>query len=306
MIKNTTNKINPFTFLKSYSVNEVSEGVGAKVKRSIGVKECQQFDPFLMLDHFKVKLPNGFPDHPHRGFETVTYMFTGEMHHEDFKGHKGVIKPGDIQWMTAGKGIVHSEIPGSFEEYSTGLQLWINLNKENKMVDPIYQEFSNKTISQVKSSSGKSIIKVISGKYNEVEGPVKSLTSVHYYDINLDKDDNINIKVNKGKVNIFIYVYEDNGLIVLENNVKCINAAMISKDSDNEEYLELKANKQEGSKFVLLLGHPLNEPVAKHGPFVMNYNHELEKTFNDYKNGENGFEGAQEWQSKIKEIRNKK
>ena len=132
-------------YLLSYSMAFVfkpqwqNEGVGARVLRVVGNQYLKNFDPFLMLDFFKVKLPAGFPDHPHRGFETVTYMLEGEFYHEDFKGHQGKIGPGDIQWMTAGRGIVHAEIPASSEQYSLGFQLWINLRKGNKMDPPAYQ-----------------------------------------------------------------------------------------------------------------------------------------------------------------------
>lgn len=121
-----------------FTAKEQPEGVGAVVRRFIGVRQLDFLDPFLMLDLFKVALPAGFPDHPHRGFETVTYMLSGEISHEDFKGHKGVIGPGDIQWMTAGKGIVHSEIPMSFTEPAYGFQLWLNLDKKNKYCEPRY------------------------------------------------------------------------------------------------------------------------------------------------------------------------
>lgn len=122
------------------------EGVGAKVRRAIGTSELQDLDPFLMLDFFKVRLPAGFPDHPHRGFETVTYMLSGKILHEDFKGNAGELGPGDIQWMTAGKGIVHAEMPGSHHEDSIGFQLWINLPKNKKMTEAKYQEFKKDQI----------------------------------------------------------------------------------------------------------------------------------------------------------------
>mmetsp|Transcript_37438 Transcript_37438/g.50817 ORF Transcript_37438/g.50817 Transcript_37438/m.50817 type:complete len:149 (-) Transcript_37438:599-1045(-) len=121
-----------------FTPGEQGEGDGAKVRRIIGGRNLKNLDPFLMLDLFNVTLPAGFPDHPHRGFETVTYMLSGEIAHEDFKGHKGMIGPGDIQWMTAGKGIVHAEMPASFEEASYGFQLWINLDAKNKFCQPAY------------------------------------------------------------------------------------------------------------------------------------------------------------------------
>ena len=123
---------------QTFTAAEQNEGVGARVRRFIGIQRLDTLDPFLMLDLFNVALPAGFPDHPHRGFETVTYMLSGEMSHEDFRGHKGVIGPGDIQWMTAGKGIVHSEIPMSFTEPAIGFQLWLNLDKKNKFNEPRY------------------------------------------------------------------------------------------------------------------------------------------------------------------------
>ena len=119
-----------------FTPKEQGEGDGARVNRIIGNRWIQNLDPFLMLDLFNVKLPAGFPDHPHRGFETVTYMLDGKIMHEDFKGHAGTIGPGDIQWMTAGKGVVHAEMPASFEEASVGFQLWINLNASNKFCEP--------------------------------------------------------------------------------------------------------------------------------------------------------------------------
>jgi len=119
-----------------FSPKEQGEGDGARVNRIIGTRNLGTLDPFLMLDLFNVKLPAGFPDHPHRGFETVTYMLSGRILHEDFKGHKGEIGPGDIQWMTAGRGIVHAEMPASFDESSFGFQLWINLQEKNKFCEP--------------------------------------------------------------------------------------------------------------------------------------------------------------------------
>ena len=170
----------------SFSAKEQSEGVGAKVRRFIGVQQLEMLDPFLMLDLFNVKLPAGFPDHPHRGFETVTYMLKGEMSHEDFKGHGGVIGPGDIQWMTAGKGIVHSEIPTSFENPSYGFQLWINLDQKNKFCDPRYQEFKADQIPVYKDVGIEA--KVIAGEVLGVKGPIEARVPTYFIDFYLDKD----------------------------------------------------------------------------------------------------------------------
>lgn len=159
----------------------VNEGVGAKVVRVLGNQHIRRLDPFLMLDYFHVKLPGGFPDHPHRGFETVTYMLEGEVAHEDFKGHKGVIGPGDIQWMTAGKGIVHSEMPTSFTVTSKGFQLWLNLKASNKMINPRYQELKAAEIPIVKKQNMS--VKVIAGEWEGVKGPIQVETPSYYFDV---------------------------------------------------------------------------------------------------------------------------
>ena len=286
-----------FQVTKIWSSKEVSEGDGAIVRRAIGVGENVSMDPFLMMDHFNVRLPGGFPDHPHRGFETVTYMFEGKVFHEDFKGHKGEIGPGDVQWMTAGKGIVHSEMPGSFKESSIGIQLWINLNKENKMTEPNYQEISSKDIPKVFLENQKSWVKIISGSFNGEDGPVKSVTSVHYYDVFLFGKDEINIDVISGEVNCFIYVYEGE-VIVLDKKIKKFYSGKIEKLSTDSMSLKISSNSD--SAFIITLGRPLKEKVVQYGPFVMNTKEELENAIYDYQNGINGFEGAHEWESKIK------
>lgn len=163
-----------------FAQKEQAEGDGAKVRRFIGVKQLPRLDPFLMLDLFKTKLPAGFPDHPHRGFETVTYMLSGEMSHEDFRGHKGTIKAGDVQWMTAGKGILHAEMPTSFTEYAYGFQLWINLAAKNKFCEPAYQEFTSDKIPMYSEDSFKA--RVISGDVFGVKGPIDARTPAFFID----------------------------------------------------------------------------------------------------------------------------
>jgi redox-sensitive bicupin YhaK (pirin superfamily) len=158
-----------------------------------------------MLDHFKVRLPAGFPDHPHRGFETVTYMQEGVMHHEDFKGHKGTIGPGDIQWMTAGKGIVHAEMPGSTEQDSVGFQLWLNLKSKDKMQEPQYQEYTKDQIPVFEKDGTK--VKIICGEWEGHSGPIKYHTPSYYMDIKLPKDGKFQIPIKK-LWNSIIYVYE--------------------------------------------------------------------------------------------------
>jgi quercetin 2,3-dioxygenase len=161
----------------------VNEGKGAKVIRVIGNQYLRNLDPFLMLDYFKVRLPAGFPDHPHRGFETVTYMQQGSFYHEDFKGHKGKIGPGDLQWMTAGKGILHSEVPASYDEDNLGFQLWINLESKNKMIEPAYQEYTSDKIQVYQGD--KVEVKIISGKWEGKTGPIYARTPSYYFDVHI-------------------------------------------------------------------------------------------------------------------------
>ena len=172
---------------KIFSPTEQGEGDGARVRRIIGTRNLGNLDPFLMLDLFNVKLPAGFPDHPHRGFETVTYMISGKVLHEDFKGHKGEIGPGDIQWMTAGRGIVHAEMPASFDESSYGFQLWINLHAANKFCEPQYQEFKKEAIPEYKNAEKGMTAKVISGEVFGVKGPIVARTPTYFIDFIFDK-----------------------------------------------------------------------------------------------------------------------
>lgn len=284
---------------------EKIEGKGAKVRRTIGTHSCPSLDPFLMMDHFFVKLPHGFPDHPHRGFETVTYMISGTILHEDFKGHKGKIGPGDIQWMTAGKGIVHAEIPGSESEESIGIQLWINLDNKNRMIDPIYQEYKNEEIPIV--STGKSRVKIISGEYDNHIGPIKSITSVQYYDINLYENDEIKISLDSNKeLNIFIYNYGKESFYIQNKEVSSFKAVTLfkNKKEDKEKlvFYSKSYKNDEFSRFVIVIAHPLNQPVYQYGPFVMSNKQEVLQTIEEYQNEENGFEGAGSWNSEIKDM----
>lgn len=161
-----------------------SEGVGAKVRRYIGTSKLRNFDPFLMLDYFEGKLPTGFPDHPHRGFQTLTYLHSGTFFHEDFLGNNGILEPFGIQWMIAGKGIVHSEIPGSFEESSIGLQLWINLPAKDKMIDPYYLDRKKEEIPFVEKDGVKA--RVICGEVFDTKGCINEMrTPIDYIDFDI-------------------------------------------------------------------------------------------------------------------------
>lgn len=274
---------------------EQSEGVGARVRRSIGRHEIRNLDPFLMLDEFKGGKPGGFPDHPHRGFETVSYLLDGgSMEHEDFCGHVGRLDPGDLQWMTAGRGIVHAEMP-STKEPAHGLQLWVNLRSSDKMIAPQYQELKCEEIP--KPSKDGVTVAVISGESMGVKSKVYTRTPTLYLDFKIEKGAKHNQKVPKGWT---AFIYTLSGLICVgpedaQKKVEAHNTAVLD-DGDNV----LFENKDEElAHFVLIAGEPINEPVVQHGPFVMNTREEIAQTIEDYSFCKNGFEKAKTWKSKI-------
>ncbi|KAK9269228.1 hypothetical protein L1049_000998 [Liquidambar formosana] len=168
----------PRLVVRKFQARPQHEGAGAVVRRSIGRFELKYFDPFLVLDEFSVSAPSGFPDHPHRGFETVTYMLQGAVTHEDFEGHKGTIGAGDLQWMTAGRGIVHSEMPAA-QGIQKGLQLWINLSSNNKMIEPRYQEILSKDIAEATKDGIK--VRVIAGEALGTQSPIYTRTPNHVF-----------------------------------------------------------------------------------------------------------------------------
>ncbi|XP_072370443.1 pirin isoform X1 [Scyliorhinus torazame] len=282
---------------------EQSEGVGAQVRRSIGQQELKNLDPFLLLDEFKVSKPAGFPDHPHRGFETskntdilppkVTYMLNGSFEHEDFCGHKGTINPGDLQWMTAGRGIVHCEMPSS-DEPGHGLQLWVNLKSLNKMVAPRYQELQSKTIP--KPSRDGVTVAVISGEALGSKSQVYTHTPMMYLDFTLKNGASHTQPVPKGWT-AFIYTlagYVHVGPDKEKRRIEPHHVAIL----DDGENVQMENKDHEVARFVLIAGEPINEPVVKHGPFVMNSQEEIAEALEDYRTGKNGFEKAKGWKSK--------
>ncbi|XP_037104468.1 pirin [Syngnathus acus] len=275
---------------------EQGEGVGARVRRSIGRKELQNLDPFLMLDEFRVSKPAGFPDHPHRGFETVTYVLEGVIAHEDFCGHSGRLQPGDLQWMTAGRGVVHAEMPMS-EEPLVGLQLWVNLSRQNKMVEPAYQELRSSEIP--KPSQGGVTVAVISGEALGAKSKVYTRTPTMYLDFLLKTGAQHVQPVPSGWT---AFIYTLSGTIHVgpdeEQHKVEPHHTVVLGDGDSVRF-ENKGS--DISRFVLIAGEPLNEPVVKHGPFVMNTQEEIKQAISDYTNGQNGFERALNWRSKIRD-----
>ncbi|XP_044793120.1 pirin isoform X2 [Bubalus bubalis] len=259
---------------------EQSEGVGARVRRSIGRPELKNLDPFLLFDEFKGGRPGGFPDHPHRGFETVSYLLEGgSMAHEDFCGHAGQLNPGDLQWMTAGQGIVHAEMPCS-EEPVHGLQLWVNLRSSQKMVKPRYQELKSDEIP--KPSQDGVTVAVISGEALGIKSKIYTYTPTLYLDFKLDQGAKHVQSLPKGP---------DDAQQKIEPHHTAVLGEGDSVHMENKD--------PERSHFVLIAGEPLKEPVVQHGPFVMNTDEEISQAILDFRNAKNGFERAKTWKSKI-------
>ena len=258
---------------------KTSDGAGVTLTRIIGSPELNMLDPFLLLDEFGSENPNdyisGFPPHPHRGFETITYMLNGKFRHKDSAGNEGLLSDGSIQWMTAGRGVIHSEMPEQSNGLVRGFQLWLNLPKKLKMMKPSYYDIPKEEIPQIDIHGG--TIKVIAGKYNNVKGPGNPYTGMFYHDIILEKNSNFNMPLKDGW-NVFIYVYE--GSIIIDRQVSRKSLAVLKSIGD----LELSTINN-GAKFILIGGKPLNEPVARGGPFVMNTKQEVLQAFSDYQNG---------------------
>lgn len=291
------------SFKKIYQVfvpPVVSEGQGAKVRRIIGDYQLPRFDPFLVLDYFTIRLPDGFPDHPHRGFETVTYMLSGSVNHEDFKGNKGTISSGDVQWMTAGKGIMHAEMPGSSEEYSVGFQLWINLAAKDKFVDPQYQEIKKDKI-PIATQDGINV-KVIAGGSLGQKGPIYARTPALYLDIEMEKNSKFEQDIPKGW-NSMVFVYEGKAIFGPEKTEAGLNTSITFRGNKREDETINVETGDSSVKFIMIAGQALKENVVHHGPFVLSTQDDLAKTFEDFEKGENGFENAPGWESKIKDLK---
>jgi redox-sensitive bicupin YhaK (pirin superfamily) len=274
-----------------YSQNQ-NDGMGAKVRRSIGTMKLRNFDPFLMLDYFMVQSPAGFPDHPHRGFSTVTYMIDGSFAHEDFDGHRGLIKAGDVQWMTAGRGIVHAEMPAT-NELNTGLQLWINLPKKWKMIEPDYQELTSDQIPKLEPQEGVKIV-AIAG----IEGAkIYTKTPIMYLDIQIQPNTTFEQSIPKN-YNLFAYILEGQGSFDSSSQEIQAHNCVTFNHETTQSTLQIKTTSS-AFRFALIGGEPLNETVVQHGPFVMNTKEEVQEAMQDYYSFRNGFEKAKGFQSEI-------
>ncbi|WP_305966417.1 pirin family protein [Marinobacter salsuginis] len=265
---------------------ETSDGAGVRIKRSIGQQQNIRLDPFLMLDEFgsaeAADYIAGFPSHPHRGFETVTYMIEGHMLHEDHLGNRGDLRNGGVQWMTAGRGIIHSEMPQQEEGVMRGFQLWLNLPAAEKMTEAGYRDIQPEEIPEIVFEGGK--VKLIAGNI-EIEGQLHEgsvadrSTQPIYADIYLESGASVTLPVPEGH-NAMLYLYE--GTANLADRALQRSAANIL--GDNGDRIALTAG-ESGARLLLIAGKPIGEPVVQYGPFVMNTREEIEQTLRDYRDG---------------------
>ncbi|GAA5956000.1 hypothetical protein JCM3765_000066 [Sporobolomyces pararoseus] len=302
--------------VKSVLAIETPEGDGVTVRRSIGTSQLRNFTPFLMLDNFNVPPGGSFPDHPHRGMSTVTLMLKGFFDHEDFAGHRGRIGPGDLQFMIAGKGIMHAEMPvhGKGLDDPYGLQLWIDLPKQHKLVEPSYQELSASEIPSAHPTPN-TLVKVICGESDGENGeivssPVRPLGGCWYSDWIFNKKGEKGFqRIPKGW-NSFIYTLSGQLIVgpstpASHNVISPFHTVVLSNNTSSSEQEEeetgiyLESASEEPVRFVVISGEPLDQEIVQHGPFVMDSQKGILQAFKDFRDGKNGFEGAREWKSEI-------
>ncbi|MDO8730664.1 MAG: pirin family protein [Candidatus Omnitrophota bacterium] len=261
----------------------VVEGAGVRLKRSIGTKRLNYLDPFLLFDDFTSPNPAdyvaGFPLHPHRGIETVTYILRGEVRHKDTLGNSGSIGAGDLQWMTAGRGILHEEMPQDGPGGIAGFQLWVNLPAKLKMTPPRYQDVRSGQIPVIRKENGTEI-RVITGCVGKTTGPVKGIAADPVYlDVLVPAGGSFALPVEKGH-SAFVYVFEGE---VLFPGAEPVRAPALAVLGDGDR-VEMKAGGKP-ARFLLVSGKPLGEPIARYGPFVMNTREEIEQTLKEIREG---------------------
>lgn len=269
------------TILQRVPAYEVTEGAGVTVHRSIGTPALRNLDPFLLLDHFGSDNPDeyiaGFPDHPHRGFITFTYMLDGHMQHRDSMGNQGELKPGGVQWMKAASGVIHSEMPRQANGLMRGFQLWINLPASEKMSDPAYQEFSSAAIPEVALNAGR--VRVLAGEFEGTRGVIEDpSTKVLYFDVALPADAAVTLPVSETH-NAFVYVFEGSARVGNDDLTRNTLAVLGPGDTF------VATAGPDGARFILVAGKPIGEPVVQYGPFVMNTREEIEQAIADYRTG---------------------
>lgn len=258
-----------------------SDGAGVRLSRAIANAELDHLDPFLLLDEFRSDNPSdyiaGFPDHPHRGFETVTYMLAGRMEHADHAGNRGLLSGGGAQWMTAGRGIIHSETPKQEDGLMWGFQLWVNLPAKHKMTAPRYQDIDPGAIPEVKIEGG--TVRVIAGTFRGATGPVQGIvTDPVYLDVRLGPRGTFETGIPEGHT-AFLYAYEGAGSVG-ETGLSPKTLAVLTSG----DVIRVTSG-ETGLRFLCIAARPLHEPIARYGPFVMNTREEIHQAFDDFRNG---------------------
>jgi len=269
---------------KVIAAQPASDGAGVALHRSIATHAVPDLDPFLLLDEFNSENPDdyiaGFPDHPHRGFETVTYMIDGRMRHKDSAGNEGVLTPGSIQWMTAGRGIVHSEMPEQEDGRMRGFQLWVNLPAKDKMMAPRYQEFAPEELAVVTHDNGAEV-RIVAGEHEGRTGPVTDIAvEPLYLDITLPAGATVRQPTPLGHT-AFVYTFGGPGVQVAGTDVPYRHLGLLT----DGESVALRTAGDTESRVLLVAGAPFNEPIARYGPFVMNTREEIMQAFDDFQNG---------------------
>ena len=266
---------------------QTADGAGVKLTRVLTQDLQRRLDPFLMLDAFRNDNPDdyigGFPDHPHRGFETVTYMIAGRMRHRDSAGNEGLLSPGAVQWMTAGSGLIHSELPEQQEGLMEGFQLWLNLPSQHKMTKPSYRDIPSDQIPEVLTEDGIRI-RVIAGQYGQTAGAVtRDHTQPLFLDIHLPANTSLSLPLTEGH-NAFVYTYRGQARVG-QTDVADRCMGILGNGGD---HVQIAAD--QATRVLLIAGQPLNEPIAQYGPFVMNTAEQIQQTLRDYRAGQ--FEAA--------------
>jgi redox-sensitive bicupin YhaK (pirin superfamily) len=274
-------KLNETTIKQVVEGMPTSDGAGVKLKRVLGQPSLQRLDPFLMLDEFGSEEAQdyiaGFPKHPHRGFQTVTYMLNGKMGHKDSVGNEGLIEDGGLQWMNAGKGIIHEEMPLQIEGKMRGFQLWVNLPANEKMSEPGYQDIPTANIPELTSDNG-SLIRVLAGNYHDQEGAVTTqAVKPQFFDFHLVANEALTLAT-QSTHNGFLYVYEGE----VDVSGKTLKKGQLGV-LDFADQLTLKTD--DPARAIFVSGEPINEPVVQYGPFVMNTEEEIHQALRDFQQG---------------------
>lgn len=273
------------SILSIHTGQAASDGAGVRLTRVIGGPDLERFDPYLMLDEFGSENPDdyiaGFPPHPHRGFETITYMLEGHMRHEDHMGNVGRLKSGGVQWMTAARGVIHSEMPEQEEGVMRGFQLWLNLPARDKLGDPGYRDFAPEEIPRLRTAEGVEVV-VIAGRFDDghaqLDGAVqRPHTEPQLFDLQLPAGSTLRPRLLDGH-RVLLYVYEGE---VQVNGTQVGRSRLVRLSEQGT--LELASTS--GARVLLIAGRPLGEPIVQYGPFVMNSREEIEQALRDYRDG---------------------